>query len=87
LRAAQSIPLNIAEGNGKQSHKDKNRLFEIARGSALECAAIHDILQSFEAIDAESTRIGKAHLKRIVSMMTRLIQRTETVAGQSIDYE
>jgi len=40
LHAAQSIPLNIAEGNGKQSLKDKNRFFEIARGSALECAAI-----------------------------------------------
>jgi hypothetical protein len=37
LRAAQSIPLNIAEGNGKQSLKDKNRYFEIARGSALAC--------------------------------------------------
>jgi four helix bundle protein len=44
LLAAQSIPLNIAEGNGKQSLKDKNRFFEIARGSALECAAIHDVL-------------------------------------------
>jgi four helix bundle protein len=44
LRAAQSIPLNIAEGNGKQSLKDKNRFFEIARGSALECASIHDVL-------------------------------------------
>ncbi len=27
LRAAQSIPLNIAEGNGKQSLKDKSRFF------------------------------------------------------------
>ncbi len=45
LRAAQSIPLNIAEDNGKQSLKDKNRFFEIARGSALECAAIHDVLR------------------------------------------
>ena len=45
LRAAQSIPLNIAEGNGKQSLKDKNRFFEIVRGSALECAAIHDVLR------------------------------------------
>jgi four helix bundle protein len=27
LRAAQSIPLNIAEGNGKQSLKDKNLFF------------------------------------------------------------
>jgi four helix bundle protein len=30
LRAAQSIPLNMAEGKGKQSLKDKNRFFEIA---------------------------------------------------------
>ena len=87
LRAAQSIPLNIAEGNGKQSLKDKNRFFEIALGSALECAAIHDILVSFEAIDSESNRIGKTNLKRIVSMLTRLIQRTEIVSEQSIEYE
>jgi four helix bundle protein len=63
LRAAQSIPLNIAEGNGKQSLKDMNRFFEIARGSALECAAIHDILVSFEdkALDrsARSARSDK----------------------------
>lgn len=78
LRAAQSIPLNIAEGNGKQSLKDKNRFFEIARGSALECAAIHDVLRVCDAIDDEPDRLGKSHLKRIVSMLTRLIQRNET---------
>jgi four helix bundle protein len=87
LRAAQSIPLNIAEGNGKQSLKDKNRFFEIARGSALECAAIHDILESTGAIDSETTRIGKTNLKRIVSMLTKLIQRRETVEEDSIEYE
>ena len=87
LRAAQSIPLNIAEGNGKQSLKDKNRFFEIARGSALECAAIHDILLSFEAIDSELKRIGKTKLRRIVSMLTRLIQRADTVSEGSNEYE
>lgn len=39
LRASQSIPLNIAEGNGKAAAADRRRYFEIARGSALECAA------------------------------------------------
>lgn len=81
VRAAQSIPLNIAEGNGKQSLKDKNRLFEIARDSALECAAIHDILISFKAIDPELNRVGKTNLKRIVSMLTRLIQHRDGIGG------
>ena len=80
IRASQSIPLNIAEGNGKQSLRDKNRFFEIARGSALECAAIHDILKSFDVIDPELNRIGKCSLKRIVSMLTRLIQRSDSVS-------
>lgn len=87
LRAAQSIPLNIAEGNGKTSLKDKNRFFEIARGSALECASIHDVLLVCDAIDNESNLRGNSDLKRIVSMLTRLIQRTETVAEDQIEYE
>ena len=87
LRAAQSIPLNIAEGNGKQNPQDKNRFFEIARGSALECAAIHDILISFAAIDSELNRVGKTNLKRIVSMLTRLIQRSDSISEESIEYE
>ena len=80
LRAAQSIPLNVAEGNGKQSLKDKNRFFEIARGSALECAAIHDVLRVCDAIHDDSNCRGKTDLKRIVSMLTRLIQRTNGVS-------
>ena len=67
--------------------KDKNRFFEIARGAAFECAAIHDILQALSAIDGESNRRGKSELKRIVSMLTRLIQRTDRVAEGAIEYE
>ena len=39
LHASQSIPLNIAEGNGKRRGPDRNRFLEIARGSTMECAA------------------------------------------------
>ena len=45
-RSATSIPLNIAEGNGKFSKRDRGRLFDIARGSALEAAASLDVLVS-----------------------------------------
>jgi len=31
LRAAPSIPLNVAEGNGKRSRNDRARLLDIAR--------------------------------------------------------
>jgi len=34
-RASTSMPLNIAEGNGKYSPKDRCRFFDIAHGSAL----------------------------------------------------
>ena len=53
--------------------------FRIARGSALECVAIHDILVSIVVIDEDSNRLGKSQLRRIISMLTRLIQRTEHV--------
>jgi hypothetical protein len=76
----------ISEGNGKQSLKDKNRFFEIARGSALECAAIHDILQEVAAMDAVSNRRGKSELMRVVSMLTRWIQRTDRVAEEVVEY-
>jgi len=44
LRAARSIPLDIAKGNGIRSLKDRARFLGIARGSALECVAIQDVL-------------------------------------------
>ena len=45
------------------------------------------MLRVCDAIDAESNRRGKSDLKRIVSMLTRLIQRTPTVAEDTIEYE
>jgi four helix bundle protein len=43
-RASTSVPLNIAEGNGKFTSADRCRFFDNARGSALECAACLDVM-------------------------------------------
>ena len=74
LRASQSIPLNIAEGNGKSSPGDRRRYFEIARGSTLECAAIQDVLMIGGAMSKENNEFGKRLLHRIVAMLTKLSQ-------------
>ena len=70
-RAAVSIPLNIAEGSGKFD-KDERRYFMIARGSALECAAIIDVLEVLGAASAEEAAQARQLLERIVSMLTKL---------------
>jgi four helix bundle protein len=86
LRASQSIPLNIAEGNGKATDADRRRYFEIARGSALECAAIQDVLQVCGALPAEENTRCKATLDRIVAMLTKLGQRGYTLQEESGEY-
>ncbi|MCS7471624.1 four helix bundle protein [Stieleria sp. ICT_E10.1] len=87
LRASQSIPLNIAEGNGKRSAKDRGRYLEIARGSALECAAIQDVLTATGGLDAATGRELKLKLKRIVSMLTRMVMKTDTVSEAPARYD
>ena len=84
LRAAQSIPFNIAEGNGKRSLKDRGRFFEIARGSALECAAIQDVLVITGGMADATSDPLKGFLKRIVAMLTRLAVRTDRVMESSV---
>ncbi len=86
LRASQSIPLNIAEGNGKATDGDRRRYFEIARGSALECAAVQDILVVCGALDPDESSKAKNQLDRIVAMLTKLGGRGYSVQEQISDY-
>jgi four helix bundle protein len=58
-RAATTIPLNIAEGNGKFSRRDRARYFDIARGSALEAAASLDVLVSRKLMDQRASHFSK----------------------------
>ena len=86
LRASQAIPLNIAEGNGKATDGDRRRFFEIARGSALECAAAQDVLQICGALPPGDNVTAKALLDRIVAMLTKLGQRGYAVNEESAQY-
>jgi four helix bundle protein len=87
LRASQSIPLNIAEGNGQGTNADRRRCFEIARGSALECASIQDCLEAREGLAPAQNAQGEAMRARIVSMLTELGQRNHDVRENSGPYD
>jgi four helix bundle protein len=77
-RASTSVPLNIAEGNGKYAPKDRCRFFDIAHGSALECAAGLDILVAKSKLLPDQVRPGKESLQKIVRMLMGLIKRNST---------
>jgi len=70
-RAALSINLNIAEGTGRFG-RDERKHFVIARGSAFECAALMDAMES---VGVKDDRIERARhlLFRVVSMLTKMI--------------
>lgn len=74
-RASTSIPLNIAERNGKFSARDRARFIEIARGSALECAASLDVLVARRFTTMEDVRAAKEHLVRLVQMLVGMLRR------------
>ena len=86
LRASQSIPLNMAEGNGKATDPDRRRFFEIARGSTLECAAIQDVLEVCGALSAQNNAESKKLLDRIVAMLTKLGKRAYRVRETGSEY-
>ncbi len=74
-RASTSIPLNIAEGNAKFSAADRSRFFEIARGSAVECASCLDVLVARKVTDEPFARAAKQQLAGIVRMLVGLLKR------------
>jgi four helix bundle protein len=94
-RASTSVPLNIAEGNGKFSSADRARFFEIARGSAVECAACLDVLVVRKLADSAAIDLQKEKLVKIVQMLVGLLRKFSDRAGMlrednsayRIDYE
>ena len=83
LRSSQSIPLNIAEGNGKRYFNDRNRFFEIARGSAIESAATLDVLVASGACWKDQIDCGQGVLVRIVSMLYKMTKARESLARET----
>lgn len=81
-RALSSIVLNIAEGSGKVSRKDKKNFYVIARGSCHECAAILNLLRCHQ-LDLVRLDHWSAELVVIGKMLSGIIKSLEKPKEQS----
>ncbi|MCU0653683.1 MAG: four helix bundle protein, partial [Candidatus Pacebacteria bacterium] len=53
IGASTSIPLNIAEGSGRKSTKERINFYNISRSSVFECVPLFEICKSLELIGAD----------------------------------
>lgn len=72
-RASISCVLNIAEGAGRTSPRERARFYTIARGSAVECLACLDLLEL--EVTLKSLPEARDRLRRIQNVLTALIRR------------
>jgi len=75
-RAAASIALNLAEGVGRRAPAERAHFYSIARGSAMECGAIVDLVRSLGLAPVAGCKEAQWLLVRIVQMLTKLEART-----------
>jgi len=81
-RASESIAENIVNGNSQWSPDAKCRYFDIARGSAQECAACMDVCHAKGLISPTHCNQEKEELRQIVNMLVGLVR-----SQQCFDHE
>ena len=72
LRASNSVVLNIAEGNGRHTERDRRNFFINARASAKEVLAIFDLFEDEKILQkkvCEKYRVQVIELIKILSTM------------------
>ena len=74
IGASVSIPLNIAEGNGRDTNKDKVNFYRIAKGSGFECVPLIAICFSLNLISKQKEEEFRNDVKEITQMISGLIK-------------
>ena len=80
-RAANSVPLNLAEGAGEFAPAEKARFYRIARRSATEVAAQLLVAARLNVVDDTDLRRVHQLLHRLVSMLVRMVASVERRAA------
>ena len=77
-RAAVSVHLNLAEGCSRKSQKERNRYFEIARGSVIEIDSAIGIAHKLEYARLEELQPFGNSIIRTFKLLSGLIKSEET---------
>ncbi|HPQ81592.1 MAG TPA: four helix bundle protein [bacterium] len=71
-RALSSAILNLSEGNGRTSPKERARFFDISLGSIAETSSAIDVMQAFRLIPSSDGDEIRSSLKIAYAMIMRL---------------
>jgi four helix bundle protein len=81
-RAAMSIPLNIAEGQGRMHGREKRQFYNTARGSLLECVPLIELCQRIGYINEEKYQSLYGLMNEIGKMLAGLIKSVKIGEGK-----
>lgn len=81
-RASLSIPLNIAEGNGRWHKGEKRQFFWISRGSTFECVAILQVMARRGLLSDTVVSELYNQLSEISKMLSALIKSVDKLRDQ-----
>jgi len=76
-RAALSISLNIAEGNGRWHKADKRQFFWVARGSVFECVPIIQVMHRKKFLTDVQYEEFYDQLQSMAKMLSGLIKSVD----------
>ena len=71
-KAATSVVLNIAEGNGRYARLDHKRFLQVAQSSAVKAAAHLDLCVAKKVLTPADITVGKGFLTRVGAMLARM---------------
>ena len=71
-RAFSSAALNVAEGNGRTSKRERNRFFDFSIGSIAEVSSIMDLFMAYGYISRIESIESKNLLNRAIWYLGRL---------------
>lgn len=74
IGALISVPLNIAEGSGRRTNKDKTHFYRIARASIFECIPILEICRGLRLINEKDYNKHRQEIVEISKMISGLIK-------------